>query len=406
MLISNVRVQNYRGLRDLSLPVSPFGCIIGENNAGKSSILQALDIFFSGPILKDSDFYDAGNPLRIEVTLDEIKDEDLARLAEEHRGRIEKVANGGRLTLSRVYDAPGKGLLRQVDDVPINKKYWPSSVQEMVAGKRGEELKESAVYAFPDLRDILPPKPTQKDVKEAIAALANSLHQSERTKGDVDLPTGMEKSIQALLPEVIYIPAVKELSDDLKTSESASFGKLLSILVEQIKPQLADVDELFGKLRGYLNVEALPEGGVNDRRLDEVRNIEQLVEGNLQAAFPDTRVSIEIPHRISRVFCLMRRLQSMMASGARSRARGMVFADPSPSRFFGRTPSLGLPCVIARRRQSRGPTSCCSRSLSSFCTRGLKSSYLKLFAYFLRITTCWLALTRRPFTARRQPGHS
>ncbi|MET8499508.1 ATP-dependent nuclease [Streptomyces microflavus] len=295
VLISNVKVQNYRGLRDLSLPVSPFGCIIGENNAGKSSILQALDIFFSGPILKDSDFYDAGNPLRIEVTLDEIKDEDLARLAEEHRGRIEKVANGGRLTLSRVYETPGKGLLRQVDDVPVNKKYWPSSVQEMVAGKRGEELKESAVYAFPDLRDILPPKPTQKDVKEAVAALAHSLHQSERTKGDVDLPTGMEKSIQALLPEVIYIPAVKELSDDLKTSESASFGKLLSILVEQIKPQLADVDELFGKLRGYLNVEALPEGGVNDRRLDEVRNIEQLVEGNLQAAFPDTRVSIEIP---------------------------------------------------------------------------------------------------------------
>ncbi|MCX4508593.1 ATP-dependent nuclease [Streptomyces griseus] len=295
MLISNVNVQNYRGLRDLSVPVSPFGCIIGENNAGKSSILQALDIFFSGPILKDSDFYDAGKMLRIEVTLDEIKDEDLARLAEEHRGRIEKVASGGRLTLSRVYAAPGKGILRQVDDVPANRKYWPSSVQEMVTGKRGDELKESAVYAFPELRDILPPKPTQKDVKEAVAALADSLHESERTKGDVDLPTGMEKSIQALLPEVIYIPAVKELSDDLKTSESASFGKLLGILVEQIKPQLADVDELFGKLRAYLNVEELPDGGVNDGRLQEVRNIEQLVEGNLQAAFPDTRVSIEIP---------------------------------------------------------------------------------------------------------------
>ncbi|MFJ6510236.1 ATP-dependent nuclease [Streptomyces sp. NPDC091406] len=295
MLISNVNVQNYRGLRDLSVPVSSFGCIIGENNAGKSSILQALDIFFSGPTLKDSDFYDTQKSLRIEVTLDEIKDEDLARLAEEHRGRIEKVATGGRLTLSRVYPAPGKGTLRQVDDVPANRKYWPSSVQEMVAGKRGDELKESAVYAFPELRETLPPKPTQKDVKEAIAALADSLHESQRTRGDVDLPTGMEKSIQALLPEVIYIPAVKELSDDLKTSESASFGKLLGILVEQIKPQLADVDELFGKLRGYLNVEELPDGGVNDGRLDEVRNIEKLVEGNLQAAFPDTRVSIEIP---------------------------------------------------------------------------------------------------------------
>lgn len=131
MRISNLHVQNYRGLRDLQIPISQFGCIIGENNAGKSSILQALDIFFSGPTLKDSDFYNARNILRIEVTFEEIKDEDLARLAEEHRGRIEKVAEGGKLTLSRVYQGPGKGILRQVDEVPADRRYWPSSVQEL-----------------------------------------------------------------------------------------------------------------------------------------------------------------------------------------------------------------------------------------------------------------------------------
>ncbi|MER7403068.1 AAA family ATPase [Streptomyces sp. NPDC000070] len=295
MRISNLHVQNYRGLRDLQIPISQFGCIIGENNAGKSSILQALDIFFSGPTLKDSDFYNARNILRIEVTFEEIKDEDLARLAEEHRGRIEKVAEGGKLTLSRVYQGPGKGILRQVDEVPADRRYWPSSVQELVAGKRGEELKQSAVYAFPELREILSQKPTQKEVKEAIAVLSANLSPSERTKGDVDLPTGMERSIQALLPEVIYIPAVKELADDLKTSESASFGKLLGILFDQIKPQLSDIDTLFGQLRGYLNTEVLPDGQVVDERLDEVRQIESLVQGNLQAAFPDTAVSIEIP---------------------------------------------------------------------------------------------------------------
>jgi hypothetical protein len=295
MRISHVHVQNYRGLRDVQVPVSQFGCIIGENNAGKSSILQSLDIFFGGPTLKDSDFYDARKSLRVEVTFEEIKDEDLARLAEEHRGRIEKVAEGGKLVLSRVYQGPGKGFLRQVDDIPADRRYWPSSVQELVAGKRGDELRESALYAFPELREIISPRPTQKEVKDAISGLAASLSPAERTKGDVDLPTGMERSIQALLPEVIYIPAVKELSDDLKTSESASFGKLLGILFEQIKPQLSDVDALFGQLRSYLNAEILPDGGVVDERLDEVRQIEGLVQGNLQAAFPDTAVSIEIP---------------------------------------------------------------------------------------------------------------
>ncbi|MEU5401085.1 AAA family ATPase [Streptomyces sp. NPDC005963] len=295
MRISHIHVQNYRGLRDLKMPISQFGCIIGENNAGKSSILQALDIFFSGPTLKDSDFYDKSSQLRIEIVFEEIKDEDLARLAEEHRGRIEKATEGGKLTLSRVYKSPGRGLLRQVDEVPSDKSYWPSSVNELVAGKRGEELRESVIYVFPQLREVLSQKTTQKEVKEAVARLASDLPPSERVKGDVELPTGMDRSIQALLPEVIYIPAVKELSDDLKTTESASFGKLLGILFEQIKPQLADLSSLFGQLRGYLNVEIQEDGTQVDERLAEVRQIEQLVQRNLQAAFPDTVTQIEIP---------------------------------------------------------------------------------------------------------------
>ncbi|AJT64753.1 hypothetical protein T261_3083 [Streptomyces lydicus] len=295
MRMSQVCVQNYRGLRDLQIPLSQFGCIIGENNAGKSSVLQALDIFFNGPVLKDSDFYDAGRQLRIEVTLEEIKGEDLGRLTEEHRARIEKITEGGKLTLSRVYQSPGKGYLRQVGDVPADRTYWPSSVQELVAGKRAEELRQSAVYAFPQLREILSQRPTQKEVKEAVSGLAADLPASERIKGDLELPTGIDRSIQALLPEVIYIPAVKELSDDLKTSESASFGKLLGILFEQIKPQLSDLNALFGQLRGYLNIEISPAGVQVDERLTEVRQIEQLVQGNLQAAFPDTAIGIEIP---------------------------------------------------------------------------------------------------------------
>ncbi len=137
------------------------------------------------------------------------------------------------MALSRVYAAPGKGTLKQVGDVPLDMRYWPNSAQELVSGKRGDELRQSAIYAFPELRDKLSANPTQKAVKEAIAELAANLSPAERTKGDVDLVTGMDKSIQALLPEVIYIPAVKELSDDLKTSESASFGKLLGILLSR-----------------------------------------------------------------------------------------------------------------------------------------------------------------------------
>jgi predicted ATPase len=30
---------NYQALRDVKIPLSQFGCLIGENNSGKSSVL-------------------------------------------------------------------------------------------------------------------------------------------------------------------------------------------------------------------------------------------------------------------------------------------------------------------------------------------------------------------------------
>ena len=48
MRISKVRILNYRGIKNDELCSSPFVCIIGENNAGKSTILLAISLFFSG----------------------------------------------------------------------------------------------------------------------------------------------------------------------------------------------------------------------------------------------------------------------------------------------------------------------------------------------------------------------
>jgi hypothetical protein len=56
------------------------------------------------------------------------------------------------------------------------------------------------------------------------------------------LPTGIDKSIEPMLPDPIYIPAVKDLADDIKTSESTPFGKILGGLQAIVwvnRPRLA-----------------------------------------------------------------------------------------------------------------------------------------------------------------------
>ena len=46
MRIRHVRIQSYRGLADVSFPVGDGAILVGKNNAGKSSILEAIGWFF------------------------------------------------------------------------------------------------------------------------------------------------------------------------------------------------------------------------------------------------------------------------------------------------------------------------------------------------------------------------
>jgi len=64
----------------------------------------------------------------------------------------------------------------------------------------------------------------------------SSLGEEELEMVEGPLPSGMAPSITALMPEPIYIPAVKNLADDMKTTQSTSFGRLLGLLLEDMEP--------------------------------------------------------------------------------------------------------------------------------------------------------------------------
>ena len=42
MRIARVRIRNFRGIRSLDLDLGPVTVLIGENNSGKTSVLDAL----------------------------------------------------------------------------------------------------------------------------------------------------------------------------------------------------------------------------------------------------------------------------------------------------------------------------------------------------------------------------
>ena len=96
MRIRRVRVQGFRCLEDVDIPLDDVTTLIGPNGVGKSSILRALDWFFNGPASAGVSHEDlsANAPdgrVRVEVEFAQLTSRDreqLGRYAPEGADRV------------------------------------------------------------------------------------------------------------------------------------------------------------------------------------------------------------------------------------------------------------------------------------------------------------------------------
>lgn len=157
MKLSKLHVVNYRGLRDVTIPLSSFVCITGENNSGKSTLLQALSLFLSGSALKPTDYFDRDAEISIEVSFADVTEADLALLAEEHRDRISGLVKERELTLVRQYGADGKGQLGYFGLTPKDPRFSADFISTVLRGKKGSGRRAQvsgrlSLSAFQNLR--------------------------------------------------------------------------------------------------------------------------------------------------------------------------------------------------------------------------------------------------------------
>lgn len=295
MQLTHLSITNYRGIHQIDVPMSRFACFIGRNNAGKSTALQAVSLFFTGTKLSRADFFDDSKPIRIAITLSEITAADISMLAEEHRERIAAITVDGKLTLVRCYETDGKSRLRYVGLVPKDERFLDSAVSSLVKGKKGGPLKSAVVGVFPELEGKLDSSASGAKVRELIQELANAIPGEQKEESDADLPTGIDESIKAFLPEPIYIPAVKNLADDTKTSQTTPFGRILGILMDAVEPQLGNIATLFKELSGKFNRTVQPDGSIVDNRLAEMKLIEGTVEEFVRESFAGVSLEIKVP---------------------------------------------------------------------------------------------------------------
>nr|WP_315230030.1 ATP-dependent endonuclease [uncultured Albidiferax sp.] len=80
MRIQSVRIQNFRTLKDVTIPFDSVTTFIGPNGAGKSTVLRALDWFFNGKLgsltEKDCSFGLTTEKIEVQVAFTDLTDKD------------------------------------------------------------------------------------------------------------------------------------------------------------------------------------------------------------------------------------------------------------------------------------------------------------------------------------------
>ena len=297
MKLSEISIKNFKGLREETFSPKSFSCLVGENNAGKSTVLQALVYALNRPKnIPASMFYDEGNSIVFILKFEEVLAGDLNRLKPEHRTKMEPLVYGGELTLTAKY-TKNDGLELFISKlVPLDENLRDDAIKANFTGMRSAAQARTIVGEnYPQYLEDLPENVTPAQAKEYLNQKITELDAEQYVYIDTTLPSGIPGSISALIPEPIYIPAVKNFEDDLKTTQSTSFGRLMGLLMDDLTPDLQDINDTLLDLKKRLNRYVDDNGDIQDDRLPKVVELESTIEGFLSENFPNVSVDLEIP---------------------------------------------------------------------------------------------------------------
>lgn len=310
MKISYVSIKNFRGLKDVTLNPSQMNCVIGENNSGKSTVLLAINLFLKGTKISESDYYDSSQEVYIDISFGDVSSIDLDKIADdENKLRIEKIIENNTLIFRRKYGLDFTSELLCYKKVPLNEIYKMDWISNELKGKKAPAIKQFLIDTYQLKLDQLSSVTSQTAAKDFILEIIDKLPEENFHYDWEYLPTGISNTVTPMFPEAIYIPAVKDFSDEIKSKESTSFGKLIKILFNQIEnsPEFHQIQKSFDQLNKMLNRYIIKDdSGVDqlmDQRLPGLKTLEDQIEKIFQESFSQIRLELQIPNpEIKQIF--------------------------------------------------------------------------------------------------------
>jgi CRISPR-associated exonuclease Cas4 len=293
MKLKQIEIDKFRSIDHISIVIDKLAVLIGENNAGKTNILKALDLFYQDSVkgINEEYFYfkDRNQPISISITYDRLTEYEKNQKYLKHwicndSIKVKKVIEWDnqlqkcKMTLFGWQSKP-----KEVHFDLSKFDEYKSRIKEIVETDRLPE------YFKTDKGTV-----TQASYKEGVKRHIKEGKVEFGDPGWTMHPGGYKEVFSDLLPKFYLVPAVKDAQDESKTTQQTMLGKLLSELTNRIiskNPKFEEVKKQIEGLKKYLNKS---EEGDDSERLQEIKDFEETLSSIIDENMPGTKVGIEI----------------------------------------------------------------------------------------------------------------
>lgn len=291
MRLCRFEVRNFKNLGQVEFCWDDMIVLIGENNVGKSTLLQALDVFLEGRSVKEKAYFHqgrAGYEHRIELvgTFDQLTE------AEQRNPAVQGRMYGEQWILRKSfwYDAA---------EQKWQEEYAVYCTEEAIVewpAERVRSWKEFAGRFEPLIADVVAERGNGRYSIEAEARLKELVRERHPEwvgrKEAQYVPSASsgagswKAKADQVLPQLISVPAVQEASDVAQAKERTPYGKILSLIVEK---QLIDDPEVQALQEGLNRLQAkigLDDDEGNPVKAEAIREAENKISHFLGQVIP------------------------------------------------------------------------------------------------------------------------
>lgn len=270
MKIKTVRIENFRRFNDETIPLNAYSCLVGANGSGKSTVLNALNVFFreqSGSStdiskLTDEDFFqkETSKPVRITVTFDDLGKSASADLSDYVR-QGELV-----VTAEALFDVDQECATVRHYGQRLGLTAFRPYFDGVKAKMSATELK-SIFDQFRKQFEGLSNAGSKDARADALREYeANHPEECDLIPSEDDFYGVNSTGKLSMFVQWVYVPAVKHASEEGEEVKNSAFGRLIARAVRSRVDFAADLESL--RTETYDKYKALLDE--NNKHLDDI----------------------------------------------------------------------------------------------------------------------------------------